>query len=101
MLTARDRRTHIAEHIATVGHGSVAILAERYQVTPETIRRDLSALEKQGQVSRVHGGAVAAGANLNDETSYWHNEHAHAEQKIRIAQAAVALLPTTPPTGGP
>ncbi|PRQ10562.1 D-beta-D-heptose 1-phosphate adenosyltransferase [Corynebacterium sp. 13CS0277] len=93
MLTVRERRSHIADHIATVGHGSVAVLAERYQVTPETIRRDLSYLEQQGKVSRVHGGAVSLGSNAAEETSYWHNEHAHAEQKLAIARAAAALLP--------
>ncbi|APT84916.1 D-beta-D-heptose 1-phosphate adenosyltransferase [Corynebacterium aquilae DSM 44791] len=83
----------MADHIQKVGHGSVAHLAERYQVTPETIRRDLSYLEKQGLVSRVHGGAVSHTANAEQETSYWHNEHSHSDEKLAIAQAAVTLLP--------
>ena len=37
-------------------------LAEKYGVTTETIRRDLSMLERAGLVRRVHGGAVPAAA---------------------------------------
>ncbi|MFF7857467.1 DeoR family transcriptional regulator [Streptomyces sp. NPDC007904] len=38
---------------------SVSELAERLGVSEMTVRRDLNALERQGLVRRVHGGAVA------------------------------------------
>ena len=36
----------------------VADLAERYYVSPSTIRRDLASLEREGIVRRIYGGAV-------------------------------------------
>ena len=40
----------------------MAELAERFEVNAATVRRDLQALEQQGSLRRVHGGAVARGA---------------------------------------
>ena len=40
----------------------MAELAEEFAVTTETVRRDLSALERMGLIRRVHGGAVPASA---------------------------------------
>ena len=40
---------------------SVTALADRFDVTSETVRRDLAVLERSGSVQRVHGGAVKAG----------------------------------------
>lgn len=39
----------------------VVSLAEEFQVTAETIRRDLKALDRAGLLRRVHGGAIPAG----------------------------------------
>ena len=36
-------------------------LAERFSVSQMTIRRDLDGLEKQGFLTRTHGGAVPTG----------------------------------------
>jgi len=58
-LTA-ERRAAIAKMVAQSGAVRVAELVTRFGVNPATIRRDLQALEKQGKVRRVHGGAVAA-----------------------------------------
>ncbi|GAA1349373.1 DeoR/GlpR family DNA-binding transcription regulator [Streptomyces beijiangensis] len=41
------------------GQASVSELAQRLGVSEMTVRRDLDALERQGLVRRVHGGAVA------------------------------------------
>lgn len=56
-----ERREAISDLIARQGTARVADLAERFDVSPATIRRDLETLEDQGAVRRVHGGAVAAG----------------------------------------
>src|ERR1700722_2708197 len=44
------------------GQASVPELAQRLGVSEMTVRRDLDALERQGLVRRVHGGAVPARA---------------------------------------
>ncbi len=58
-LTA-ERRSAIAQAITEEGAARVANLAERFDVSTATIRRDLETLEDDGLVRRVHGGAVAA-----------------------------------------
>lgn len=57
-LTA-ERRAAIAKAVAREGSVRVADLATQFNVAATTIRRDLNLLEDQGQVQRVHGGAVA------------------------------------------
>jgi DeoR family fructose operon transcriptional repressor len=94
---AEERRQAMAELIGQRGRLSVNELAEAYAVTTETVRRDLSLLERAGIVRRVHGGAVPADALTVLETAVTDRDLAHAEEKDRIATAAVALLP---PNGG-
>ena len=57
-LTA-ERRAAIARMVTQNGAVRVAELVAHFGVNAATIRRDLKALEDQGRVQRVHGGAVA------------------------------------------
>lgn len=57
-LTA-ERRAATARVVARDGAARVAELAARFDVNAATVRRDLKALEEQGLLQRVHGGAVA------------------------------------------
>ncbi|MGB0876482.1 MAG: DeoR family transcriptional regulator, partial [Mycobacterium sp.] len=53
-----ERQQAIASLVITRGRASVTELAKAYDVTTETVRRDLAALDRGGMVRRVHGGAV-------------------------------------------
>jgi DeoR family fructose operon transcriptional repressor len=75
------------------GRISVVELAERYDVTTETVRRDLSMLEDRHLIRRVHGGAVPADALTLIEAGLPDRDGSRIEQKQRIAAAAVDLLP--------
>ena len=57
-MYAEERQQAIADLVAQRGRLSVNELAESFQVTTETVRRDLSLLERAGLVRRVHGGTV-------------------------------------------
>jgi DeoR family fructose operon transcriptional repressor len=57
-MNAMERYRSIVERVRGKGRASVNDLADHLDVAPETIRRDLSYLEKQGLVQRVHGGAI-------------------------------------------
>lgn len=59
-LTA-ERRAVIARIVAQNGAARVAELVSRFGVHAATIRRDLRALEEEGALRRVHGGAVGVG----------------------------------------
>ncbi|MEM9033167.1 MAG: DeoR/GlpR family DNA-binding transcription regulator [Actinomycetota bacterium] len=53
-----ERQREIAALTLESGRVEVSELSERFGVTTETIRRDLSELQERGVVRRVHGGAV-------------------------------------------
>ena len=57
---AADRRQAILEAVRANGAASVAELAARFDVTYQTIRRDLRALEEQGLLQKGFGGAFAS-----------------------------------------
>jgi DeoR family fructose operon transcriptional repressor len=92
-LYAEERQQAIADLVAQRGRLSVNALAEEYAVTTETVRRDLSVLERAGVLRRVHGGAVPASALSALESKVGERDLAHADEKDRIARAAVDLLP--------
>ncbi len=57
-LFQSERLREIANLTQRAGRVEVTDLAERFNVTTETIRRDLSELQDQKVVRRVHGGAI-------------------------------------------
>lgn len=59
-MKAVERQKLILQIIAEHGAVSVTDLAERFDVSDMTIRRDLSALERASLLRRIHGGAVGA-----------------------------------------
>lgn len=58
MVTAAERQHGILQQLGPSGRVAVAPLAEYFEVTSETIRRDLRILESRGELQRVHGGAI-------------------------------------------
>ncbi|BDI30324.1 putative HTH-type transcriptional regulator YulB [Capsulimonas corticalis] len=69
----------------------VAGLARLFQVTEETIRRDLEKLEGEGVLLRSHGGAVSIRSG-GREASYSEREVSFASEKSAIAREAVRLI---------
>ncbi|MBK1992528.1 DeoR/GlpR transcriptional regulator, partial [Campylobacter sp. 2018MI35] len=53
------RQKYVLEIISKQGQASITELAEKLQVSADTIRRDLTDLEKQGLAQKNHGGAIA------------------------------------------
>ena len=92
-MYAEERQQAMAELVAERGRLSVNLLAEEYDVTTETVRRDLSALERMGLVRRVHGGAVPASSLTVIESGLVERDSANTAEKERIARAALELLP--------
>ncbi|QUI32232.1 DeoR/GlpR family DNA-binding transcription regulator [Streptomyces alfalfae] len=91
-MYAPERRQEILRLARDGGRVDVLSLAEEFEVTAETIRRDLKALDRAGLVRRVHGGAIPAG-RLDFEPDLAEREGTAADQKDRIARAALAELP--------
>jgi DeoR family transcriptional regulator, fructose operon transcriptional repressor len=94
-MYATERQDAIAEQLLAAGRVSVAGLADHFDVTTETVRRDLDALEAAGVLRRVHGGAVPSGRTSVAELSVAERQGQHEHAKAAIAEAAMRLVPPT------
>jgi DeoR family transcriptional regulator, fructose operon transcriptional repressor len=92
-MYAEERQQAIASLVISQGRASVTELAQAYDVTTETVRRDLAALDKAGVLRRVHGGAVPVRALHLVEAGVGERETTRAEYKDAIAAAATEFFP--------
>ena len=91
-MYAVERRQAIATLIEERGRGDVTELASRFEVTPETIRRDLTELEQRRFLRRVHGGAISI-HRFRSEPAIAEKAAAMATEKAAIATAALSFVP--------
>ena len=87
-----ERQRLIVTEARRAGRVEVTALAAQLDVTTETVRRDLTALERQGLLRRVHGGAIPV-ERLGFEPGLDARASSQTDQKERIAKAALAELP--------
>ena len=73
------------------GFVSIGGLAESFRVSEQTVRRDLKALEKQGQVTRYHGGAGLPSGPA--DRSCENRKVSFAAEKKRIARKVATDIP--------
>jgi DeoR family transcriptional regulator, fructose operon transcriptional repressor len=85
------RRSQILQDLAEVGSVTVVDLAERFVVSPMTIRRDLLELERLGLARRVYGGAVT-GRGGSNEPPYMVRMTERTDTKRRIGALAASLI---------
>lgn len=91
MLFEEERKQKIADYVQTHERASVQELAQVFQVSESTVRRDLKDLEDTKLLKRTHGGAVAV-QNDNAEPPFNEKEDRFRHQKEAIAKAAAALI---------
>lgn len=84
------RRAEVLQWVQTHGVVEVNALAESLAVSSSTVRRDLSVLEEQGLLRRVHGGAMIDGEIL--EPRRQERAVSHEAQKLQIAARAAELI---------
>ena len=85
------RQADIVELARTEGRVGVDSLAERFNVTPQTIRKDLNDLCERGVLQRFHGGAMLGSGTAN--FAYEARRKLATEEKRRIGVKAAALSP--------
>lgn len=85
-----ERRNEILALIQANGRVYVNELADKFQVSQETIRRDLNKLEDYRLIKKIHGGAVSSQFKFEHEF----NERAKIAEaeKRAIAEKAATLL---------
>ena len=89
-----ERQRQIVALTHQSGRVEVADLSERFGVTTETVRRDLSELQEQRVVRRVHGGAVPWETAGFEPLLSVRND-LHDTEKRRLALRALDELPDT------
>ncbi|WP_417434304.1 DeoR/GlpR family DNA-binding transcription regulator [Hoeflea sp.] len=85
------RHSEIVELAKTEGRVLVDDLASRFDVTPQTIRKDLNDLCERQLLTRIHGGAVIPSSTQNME--YAQRGKIAAAEKQAIGIAAAELIP--------
>jgi len=85
------RRNRILKYLSLNPIASRADLAKMFDVTPETIRKDLDALEKEKLVARVHGGVALIGTRKSN-FEYDLRLNKNHDKKMIIAKAASKLI---------
>jgi DeoR family glycerol-3-phosphate regulon repressor len=85
------RRTAIVKLVERQGFVTIEGLAQQFDVTPQTIRRDINELAEEGILQRYHGGAALPSSVQN--IAYSSRQVLHLEAKKRIASAVAANIP--------
>jgi DeoR/GlpR family transcriptional regulator of sugar metabolism len=86
------RKAELATYVAEVGQVTVARLAKRFDVSPDTIRRDLDQLDAEGVLIRTHGGAVSLSSFPRPDSGLEVRARVQASAKDRIGALAAGLV---------
>jgi DeoR family glycerol-3-phosphate regulon repressor len=86
-----ERRERIVELVRRQGFVTIDALAQRFAVTPQTIRRDINALSAEALLRRYHGGAGLPSSVEN--LAYPTRQVLCLEEKRRIARLVAAHVP--------
>lgn len=86
-----ERNRQILEYLKDRKSASVEELAKFLYVSEATVRRDLTELQKLGQVERSHGGAIIVEGV--DEISIFIRQAKNAKEKERTASVALKHIP--------
>jgi DeoR family transcriptional regulator of aga operon len=91
-LLNEERRRAILEILQREGRVLVADLAQKFETSQVTIRKDLEVLHVHGQIHRTHGGALPAREGALDDPTLREKEKLHRKEKLHIAAAAARLV---------
>lgn len=86
------RKAELVSYVNSAGEVTVAKLAKRFEVSTDTIRRDLDMLDTEGLLLRTHGGAVSLAAGTRPDTDLDVRIHVQARAKETIGRLAADLV---------
>jgi DeoR family glycerol-3-phosphate regulon repressor len=86
------RQQRLLKWIRQDGFATVEALAEKFEVTPQTIRRDINALCEQNLLVRYHGGAGLPQSSV-ENMAYCARQTFHLEAKQAIAGLVAQRIP--------
>jgi len=88
-MKKKDRLQKVVDEVSINRQVSSSFLAEKLNVSEDTIRRDIKELDKKGLLTKIHGGAISTMQKL-----YHYNEDViyKREEKVTIARKAITLV---------
>ncbi|AKX93441.1 DeoR/GlpR family DNA-binding transcription regulator [Neomoorella thermoacetica] len=89
-IAPQERRQLLFEYIYKNGSAKISELANRFNVSEMTIRRDIEVLEKKNLIMRTHGGVLYREGTIYDLGLA--GNKVHLNEKIAIAKAARPLI---------
>jgi DeoR family transcriptional regulator of aga operon len=87
-----ERRRAILDAVNRDGRVLVKDLAQRFETSQVTIRKDLEVLHSQGAIYRTHGGALPVRTGALLDPSLREKEKQHRKEKQRIGAVAAQLV---------
>lgn len=87
-----ERQEKILEYIKKAQKASTNELAEFFQVSNVTIRRDIDALAENGLIHKIHGGAMTMTSKLKTELPYAYKVEYNQPAKKEIGKVAASFI---------
>jgi DeoR/GlpR family transcriptional regulator of sugar metabolism len=91
-MLADERRNQILRKLNEERYVQVSDLADEFDVTTVTIRRDLDEMEADGLCIRKRGGAIRVNPGVTMEIPYNIKRHEMVDEKERIAKKALDFI---------
>lgn len=91
-MTPNPRQSQLLDEVRAKGAVSVEALAERFEVTLQTVRRDVKLLSDAGLLARFHGG-VRVPSSTTENIEYRQRQLLNESAKQSIARAVAAAVP--------
>lgn len=90
-VSFEQRRKKILEHLKKDGKVEVQSLADEFNVSTETVRRDLERLDREGKLRKVYGGAVRVRSD-STELPFDQKTMLYAKEKAAIGKCAASMV---------
>lgn len=91
-MTLNPRQSALIDQVRVQGSATIEALAKRFDVTLQTVRRDVHLLAEAGLLSRFHGGVRIEASTIENITRR-KRQGLHAAGKQRIAAAVARAVP--------
>ena len=92
MIRAEERQNYILNVAKENGFASIADIAEKLNVSIETIRRDINELCKENLVKKVRGGAVLGKPACRKDDDFLLRIKSNQHQKLSIGARAASMI---------
>jgi DeoR family transcriptional regulator, glycerol-3-phosphate regulon repressor len=91
-VNSNPRQIKLLDVVRAHGSASVEQLADKLEVTLQTVRRDVQRLAEAGLLTRFHGG-VRVPSSTVENIAHRQRESLNADGKARLARAVAAQVP--------